>query len=208
MSKNLHRRSIRLKSYDYAQMGAYFVTICTHKRECSLSVVTDGSIILSLYGQIVEECWQKLPRDFEFIDLDEFVVMPNHFHGIVVIRDIANLTGRGEAFVGEDKGLSLAASGSGMSGALPTNASPLPPGDPPRGTKPRSLAAIVQNFKSITTRRINTLRRASGAPFWQRNYYEHVVRGDADLNALRLYIAENAMKWELDQLYSGDFSQR
>ena len=82
---NLHRRSICLRGYDYSQAGAYFVTICTHKGECLLGSVTDGGALQSEYGQIVIDCWQDLPPNFELVDPDAFVVMPNHFHGIVFI---------------------------------------------------------------------------------------------------------------------------
>ena len=207
MNDRLHRHSIRLKQYDYAQAGAYFVTICTHNRECSLGLVVDGRVSLSECGQIVMDCWQNLPRTFAFITLDAFVVMPNHVHGIVVIRETSHSTCRGEAFWGnapDFPGLSAAIDGSRL---LPQNASPLPPYTQPRGTQPGSLAAIVQSFKSISTRRINRLRGTPGMPIWQRNYYEHVVRGDEDLNALRLYINQNAFKWELDQLHPANPSR-
>jgi putative transposase len=207
MNDKLHRRSIRLKQYDYAQAGAYFVTICTHKRQCSLGAVEDGSVSFSAYGQVVTDCWQDLPRHFGNIDLDAFIVMLNHFHGIVVIRSAANSSRRGEALVGNTPGLPVLLSGTDRPRLSPTNASPLPWYDQPRGTQPGSLAAIVQNFKSISTRRINTLRGTPGDPIWQRNYYEHVARGDDDLNALRLYINQNALKWELDQLHPANPSR-
>src|SRR4030042_1855832 len=88
----LHRRSIRLKDYDYTQAGAYFVTICTLAKECLLGEVVDGEIRLNPCGEIVAECWTQLPKHFQNAAVDEFVVMPNHVHGILVIVD----SGRGK----------------------------------------------------------------------------------------------------------------
>jgi REP element-mobilizing transposase RayT len=102
----------------------------------------------------VDACWQAVPSHFPNVVLDEFVIMPNHVHGVVVITDCSSQPrwGRGEA--------------------LAVNASPL------QGTKPGSLAAIVQNFKSVSTRKINRIRGTPGLPLWQRNYYEHVIRSE------------------------------
>ncbi len=81
-----HRRSIRLKGYDYSQAGAYFVTICTQNRECLFGDIVDGEMMLNDAGQMVEQCWYDIPLHFPHAGLDEFVVMPNHIHGIVVIN--------------------------------------------------------------------------------------------------------------------------
>ena len=81
------RRSLRLTGYDYAQAGAYFVTICTYKRLCILGEVTDGEMRLNEYGRIVLDCWNDLPNHYSRVELDEFIEMPNHVHGIVVLTD-------------------------------------------------------------------------------------------------------------------------
>ena len=82
-----YRKSIRLKGYDYSSAGAYFVTVCTHERECLFGDIEDQDMILSQIGKIVESCWQEIPPHFEHVDLDYFVVMPNHLHGILMIDD-------------------------------------------------------------------------------------------------------------------------
>src|SRR5690349_23129173 len=82
-----HRRSIRLRGYDYRQAGTYFVTICTHHRECTLGAIHNRKVNLSPIGQIAERCWCALPEHFTFVDLDAFVIMPNHLHGIINIKD-------------------------------------------------------------------------------------------------------------------------
>ena len=87
-----HRRSIRLKGYDYSQAGAYFVTICTKDRGCLFGEIIDGEMVLNPFGEVVQACWDDLPRHYPHVELDAFVIMPNHLHGIIIIR-------RGEAFV-------------------------------------------------------------------------------------------------------------
>lgn len=180
-----HRRSTRLKGYDYTQVGAYFVTICAHKRECLFD-----DIVLR---RVAESCWRTIPQHFPNAVLDEWIVMPNHLHGIVVIAyDVR----RGEAFLGAPFDAKVSSSsvielpGNGVGG----NASPLPP----RGVSSNSLGAIIGNYKSATTRRINTIRHTQGAPVWQRNYWEHIIRDENELNRTREYIIDNPANWDAD----------
>jgi putative transposase len=90
-----HRRSIRLKGYDYTQPGAYFITICTHGRECLFGEIIDGEMHLNEAGQIVVQTWQDLPNHVPHVQLDAFVVMPNHVHGIIIITERAGGIGAG-----------------------------------------------------------------------------------------------------------------
>jgi putative transposase len=178
-----YRRSTRLKGYDYAQAGAYFVTICTHDRSCLFGNIADGEMCLNAWGIMATECWHAIPHHFPHVVLDEAIIMPNHLHGIIVIQ------GRGEA----------SALPIHVPKELPkTDASPLQQGRP-NGTQPGSLSAIVQNFKSISTRRINGVRGMPGTPVWQRNYYEHVIRNERELEKIREYVATNPLKWALDR---------
>jgi putative transposase len=183
-----HRRSIRLPGYDYRQAGVYFVTICTHQKE----LLFEDPIL----RRVAETLWQRIPRHFPHVQLDTWVVMPNHIHGIIIITGDPHC--RGEASQATDshtKPRPDSASGS-VSQPASGDASPLP--DRPTGVSPGSLGAIVGNFKSITARRINRLRRMPGLPVWQRNYYEHIVRDERALNAIRQYIATNPARWAWD----------
>ena len=170
-----HHRSIRLRGFDYARPGAYFVTICTRERACLFGDVVDGALVSNEYGRVMGSCWQALPRHFPHVRLDAFVVVPNHVHGVIVITDLPLQPqwGRGEAFA--------------------AHASPL------QGTKSGSLGAIVQSFKSVSTRKINQIRGTPGMPLWQRNYYEHVIRNEDEWNEIRTYIIENPRHWEWDE---------
>ena len=82
-----HRRSIRLRGYDYTSAGAYFITICAHRRECLFGEVVDGVMRLNVYGRVVDACWQAIPDHFPHVMLDVYVIMPNHVHGIIAIVD-------------------------------------------------------------------------------------------------------------------------
>ncbi|HPN32919.1 MAG TPA: hypothetical protein PK843_00255 [bacterium] len=98
-----HRRSIRLKGYDYSQAGAYFVTICTQNRQCLFGDVTDGEMRLNAAGQMVQSVWDELPLFYPGVDIDEFVVLPNHVHGIVILVGAAP-RGRPELNLGRHRG--------------------------------------------------------------------------------------------------------
>ncbi|HIJ94423.1 MAG TPA: transposase [Desulfuromonadales bacterium] len=190
-----HRHSIRLKDYDYSQAGAYFVTLCAWQRECLFGDFVDGKMRLNELGQVVESVWCGLIRHFANLDLDQHVIMPNHFHGILQINDTANNDN-----VGAKQGSSALPgfdvdSGKGEAGE--TLASPLQ--NLLHGTVSGSFAAAVQNFKSVSTRKINKIRQNLGCPVWQRNYYERVIRNDAELERAREYIINNPLKWKLDK---------
>jgi REP element-mobilizing transposase RayT len=173
-----HRRSIRLEGYDYTQRGAYFVTLNVAQRDPIFGEVIDDEVRLSPIGEIVRDYWLRLPQIFP-IDLDAWVIMPDHLHGVIVM---------GEAFGGQNLGMAV--------GSHAPNASPLHAHRRrPHGTHPDSLGAVVQNFKSVTTRKVNQQRGTPGGPVWQRNYYEHVVRDEGDLERIRRYITANPFRW-------------
>ena len=176
-----HRRSLRLKGYDYAQAGAYFVTICTQDRACLFGEVVDGEMRLNEWGEIVSRTWHDLPNHVANVALDEFVVMPNHIHGIIVIDNVVG-----------------AGSGVGARHAVPLQT--VPPqterfGRPVAG----SIPTIIRSFKSAVTKQINEQRATPGMPVWQRNYYEHIIRNEASLARIRDYIVNNPMQWALDR---------
>lgn len=177
-----HRRTIRLQNYDYSQPGGYFVTIVTENRRLCLGEIADGQAHLSAIGHIVETCWHALPAHFP-VELDAFVIMPNHLHGILFIQNLSNRRGETSRSAPVYK-----------DGSAHPDASPAPAG----GTQQGSLSAILQNFKSVSTRKVNTFCQTPGSILWQRNYYEHVIRTEQDLTAIRAYILGNPGLWEQD----------
>jgi REP-associated tyrosine transposase len=158
-----NRRSIRLRDYDYTQEGAYFVTICTQDRAPALGRIVAGEVLLNEIGHIVAESWRWLEQQHRYIELDQWVVMPNHLHGIILIKD-----------------------GAGGSRTAPTSA------------RRKPLGRLIGSFKTVSTKRINETLSTPGVAFWQRNYYEHVIRSEKALNAIREYIEANPGQWYAD----------
>ena len=171
MGEQDRRRSIRLPAYDYAQAGAYFVTICTHNRGCLLGEIVGGEVALTCAGQIVLECWNDLVNHYPYVETDEFVIMPNHVHGIIVLTGELRTTE-----VADNVGA----------------------GFKPAPTRRRPLSEVVRALKTFSSRRINEYRSSTGTPVWQRNYYERVIRSDGELSAIRQYIVDNPAKWAED----------
>ena len=184
-----HRRSIRLRGYDYAQAGTYFVTIVAHDRECPFGEIGDGRMALSRAGRTVQHAWLDLPNHYPHVILGEFVIMPNHVHGIIILMD--QPVGRGGSVSGE---IPLRSQAYSDPGVLPDRAETRP-----YTRKCHGLPEIVRAFKSFSARRINAMRHIPGAPAWQRNYYEHIVRNDEELARIRKYIRDNPLKWEVDR---------
>lgn len=168
-----HRRSIRLSNYDYTQPSCYFVTVCTQGRGDLFGEVVEGEMRPNDAGRMVRGIWDELSVFYPGVNVDEFVVMPNHVHGIIVLK-VLDSDESGQA-----------------QGPAPTNRSAL------------SLPEVVHRFKTMTTKRYAEGVRNSGwLPFdrrlWQRNYCEHVIRNDAALERLRRYIVANPSRWNTD----------
>jgi len=172
--ERLHRRSIRLKGYDYSQPGAYFITICTQDRACLFGEVVDGEMRLNDAGQMVQDVWDELPAFYPSVQTDAFIVMPNHIHGIIIL-------------VGADPCVC-----------------PDEIGQPQMIAPRLSLPDVVHRFKTMTTKRyIDGVKKFGWTPFrrrlWQRNYYEHIIRNDHALQRIREYIWTNPLRWHLDR---------
>ncbi len=182
-----HRRSIRLQGYDYSQAGMYFITLCTQKRECLLGEIVDGHIQLNDAGRMVQTVWDEIPSHYSGADIDVFIAMPNHIHGIIAI------VGAGPR-------------------ACPDSVEPQANGQPqatgqPQGVAPTglSLSDVVHRFKTMTTKRYADGVKQKGLPpfsakLWQRNYWEHIIPNEVELGAIREYIQNNPAQWELDRL--------
>ena len=177
--KKHRRRSIRLGGYDYSQIGEYFVTLCTHKMQCLFGEVKGGEMHLNRLGQIVDSEWRKTPRLRPGVDLGDFVVMPNHLHGLVVITTSP-----------QKKTLAAVPVDRRAHGCAPLR------------RDSRGLGAIMAGFKSATTSRINQQRSTPGSPVWQRNYYEHIIQDQEDHARTSHYVLMNPILWDLDRYNS------
>ena len=183
-----HRQSIRLRQYDYSWPGAYFVTLCVREKDCVLGEIIDGEMRLSQWGRIVHEFWDAIPDHFPNVSVDGRVTMPNHGHAIINIDHDR----RGAVAAPHDAAPHVATSTNAAHPAVETGGE-TPPLQP-------TLGQIVAYYKYQTTKRINELRGMPGVPFWQRNYWEHVIRDEIDLNRIRQYIENNPLRWHEDQL--------
>jgi len=195
-----HRRSIRLKGYDYSQAGAYFVTICVHQRECLLGDVVNGEMRLSRFGKIVYYAWLDLPKHYPHVVLDAFCIMPNHVHFIIVLiddgRDGSSRLSKVSLPAGRDGSCEIAQT-SPITKSLLTE-SPMPAQETHPNTR-HPLSEVIRAFKSFSAKRINALRKTTYSPFWQKNYYEHIIRNDRAWNAIAWYINNNPLHWQLDR---------
>jgi len=172
-----HRRSIRLRGYDYSQPGSYYVTLCTQGIEHLFGQILEGEMHRNEWGDHVARCWEWLGQQYPYIALDEWTVMPNHLHGIIVVAE-----------------------GRGASRSAPVNN----PARFRRGasrsapTKRKPLGRLVGAFKTVSTDDINQLRGTPARPLWQRDFYDHIIRNEDELNKIREYIRTNPLRWASD----------
>ena len=175
-----------MPGYDYSQPGAYFVTICVQSGECLLGEVVNGTVVLIDFGRLTDGYWAEVLRRFPSIAIDAVVTMPNHIHVIIVIIVIRR---------GEVSSPLVADVGTGREEETPGRETRPLYGDAPR------LGQIVAYYKYQTTKTMNAMRDTRGQRFWQRNYWEHVVRNEAEMNRIRQYIQDNPAKWAEDKLH-------
>ncbi len=174
-----HRRSIRLKGYDYTQPGAYYITLCTKARQCLFGDVVKGEMRLNSLGYIAFTCWQAIPNHFPHVELDAFVVMPNHLHGILVISDTLIRARHCRApTIKQNHIPQIEQFGKPVPGSIPT---------------------VIRSYKGAVTRRINLICNTKGTSLiWQSNLYEHINRIEESLHNIRQYIRENPWRWADD----------
>lgn len=171
-------RPPRLANYDYSSPGVYFLTLCSWGRLSVFGKCEGGAVELSQWGEVLDEEWRRTPRLRLYVRLDSYVVMPDHLHGIVV-WDRSPFDSVSPPPAANQRALAERQSTYSV-GLL---------------RRPRSVGSFVAGFKAICTKRINELRRKTEPPVWQRNYYEHVIRNQRDLERIRRYISENPYRW-------------
>ena len=202
-----HRRSIRMKGYDYSQPGAYFITICTHGKQSLFGKIVDGEMKLNDFGRVVEFTWNDLVNHVDGIELGPFVIMPNHIHAIIHIIAPANIVGAGSginASVGAGSEPARTEPTHTSARTEPARTAPARKEPAPTtATAQTPLSEIVRQLKTFSAKRINLLRKSTGEPVWQRNYYEHIIRNNESYLKIGEYILTNPIQWENDRYYSG-----
>jgi REP element-mobilizing transposase RayT len=208
-----HRRSIRLKGYDYRQAGAYFVTVCTQDRSFLFGEMVHGEMRLNDAGKMVYDVWNDLPAFYPGVQTDAFIVMPNHIHGIIILvgadprvcPDADPRVCPGQPSVGVGPCAYPDSCPRAYRGEPPVGVGPRAYPGQPQGVAPTmGLPDVVHRFKTMTTKRYaDGVKRLGWEPFrgrlWQRNYYEHIIRNEESLNRIREYILTNPMRWALDR---------
>lgn len=177
-SEKKHRKSIRLKGFDYSAAGYYFVTICTHEHQSLFGNICSSKMQLTTIGKIANEFWRGIPDHSSSVDLDYYVIMPNHIHGIIII---------------ENRG------GVQSNAPSPRMNAPTPRNEYYSGISPQkdSLSVILRTFKAAVTR---WCKQNGFEDFkWQRGYYDRIIRNEKELFYIRQYIINNPLKWELDR---------
>ena len=206
-----HRRSIRLKGYEYRRPGLYFVTICIQGGRNLLGDIVEEEMVLNAAGRLISDEWQDLPKRFPQIDLDAFAVLPNHMHGIIIItEDPVGATLVAAQGADEDGG-AVAEDGTPEKDAAKSAGARATTRDAPtkggRSGRGATLGQIVGAYKSITTNGyIRGVKTDEWKPFdgrfWQRNYHEHIIRNEQSLNTIRQYVENNPAGWKQDKFFS------
>ncbi len=186
-----HRRSIRLRGYDYSQPGAYFITIVTYQRECLFGEIVGGEMKLNQYGKIVDHAWHDLPNHYRHVEPGVLCSMPNHVHGVIILIDDSR--GGSSEFI-------LASSQKWQTRPYKTSefteaSSKYWQTCPYKPYKRHALPEIVRAIKSFSAKRINALRNIHGISVWQRNYYEHIIRNDREMYNISRFVESNPSAW-------------
>lgn len=173
------RRSIRLKGYDYSRAGLYFITICTWNQIKLFGKIENDRMCVSIYGEVAEREWQKTGELRPYISQHEYIIMPNHIHGIIEIKNYLSIDCRGTACRAQ-----------------------IPPSEEKYG-KPteNTIPTIIRSYKAAVTKKVRELMNDSKVNIWQKNYYEHIIRNEESYLKISEYIMSNPMKWNLDKYY-------
>jgi putative transposase len=183
------RKPNRARGYDYATPGAYFITACTRNRVPLFGDIVDGVMTLNEFGWIVAEAWKDLPQHYPHIILDDFVIMPNHIHGIIWLHRFYD-----DGITQNDANCV----GTGLRPVLTTDLTELSPPDDP--ILRHGLPEIMRAFKSFSARRINQLRNRTAVSVWQRSYWDRIIRDQGEFSHIQDYIRTNPSRWSRDTL--------
>ena len=177
-SNRPQRRSPRKAGFDYTTPGAYFVTICSHNRRHIFGHIASNQMVLSSVGQIAQDRWAALPDHHPQVKLDQFVIMPNHVHGIIWLH------------IEPDTNLSIRTAPVQSVATVSTEKAEVAPG---------SLGAVVRSYKASVTRIVNQQESGERTKIWQGRYHDSIIRTERALHAIRRYIVENPCRWMLDR---------
>ena len=222
-SEKHHRRSIRLKGYDYSQSGLYFITICVQNRHCLFGEIENDEMILNEYGKIAATEWINTESIRDNIRLHEYIIMPNHIHGIIEIIDRKGDC-RGESQFAQNKDDCKGELQFAPTAPTAPTAAPTAPTTTPFKSPSQTIGSIVRGYKIATIKKIKdhinrkgegksedskdskgelqfapTIIKSLKYKIWQRNYYEHIIRDEKSYQRISEYIITNPQKWDIDK---------
>jgi putative transposase len=178
------RKLNRLSGFDYSSDGFYFVTSCVHEMQCCLGSVQHGEMILNEFGMIAERQWVWLAERYPYVVVHDFVVMPNHVHGILEID------GNYEGNLNDDFGEKVARVGTARELSVHK-------GNPSQ--KIKSVSGLIGAFKTTSSKKIHQAGFESFA--WQRSFHDHIIRNEAEYERISTYIKANPQKWHEDRFH-------
>ena len=188
-----HRRSIRLKGYDYSQAGLYFITICCEDMQCRFGNIENNEMVLNEYGNVAHNEWVKLSERFANFEVDVFQIMPNHMHGVILLNNVANV---GAGFTpAQNDGQWVGA------GFTPAQHDGQPQGIAPTSA---TIGDIIGSYKSLVANgclKIYKSKNETMGKLWQRNYYEHIIKNESSYKTITEYIVSNPQQWDKDKFY-------
>ena len=214
--KDRHNRvSIRLKGYDYSRAGLYFITICCHHKVPRFGVVVNGKMELNEFGKIAYAEWLKLSERFSNVELDAFQIMPDHMHGIILLKNPpvgAGFTPAPPAPPAPPSKLNpmqpdgpTATSDLAAAPLVDSRAAAMVDSTATARVAPITVGGIVGAYKSMVSNRcldIYKFKNETMGQFWQRNYYEHIIRTEQSYQRISKYIINNPLKWTKDKFYT------
>ena len=175
----------RLKGWDYTRPGAYFITICVANRRCIFGEINKSKMLLNEFGFIARDTWMWLSSQYPYIQLDEYQIIPNHFHGILWIKDKNFLV------------LNIQNRGGGSRTALPEQQKIISEKNITIN-RIKPVGRLIGAFKTVSTKQINLIRQTPGVSLWQRDFYDHIGRNEKELYRYRKYIKNNPVNWDSD----------
>lgn len=186
--------SARLQTWDYGANGAYFITICTHNRVRYFGEIADGKMKLNELGVLAEKYWMEIPVHFPFIELGNFVVMPNHTHGILIIDKNGALDGGMDGAMGGAMGVETLHCNVSTANATPIQMAKISP-------KPGTISTIIRSYKSVVSKNARLIH----ADFaWQPRFHDHIIRHSRSFDNIQNYIAVNPMNWGKDKFHKNN----
>ena len=194
------KKSLRLENYSYSNLGAYYITICSYKRINIFGEINKGLMHLNDLGKIIQDCWLQIPENYKDVKLDDFIIMPNHIHGIIWIVGAIHESPKEKRKIYESIESKPTIHESSKENLITQQSNRVIRELPLRIERRKMLISkVIGKFKMNSSKSINIFNDKQGSHVWQRGYYDHIIRNETDLNNTKMYIQTNPLNWETDE---------